>query len=56
MDKKEKKRLEVLRQKLQTLKQQLAGARRQSDEPGEAEKLEEQISAIEREIERIKSG
>ena len=35
MDGKAKKRLEVIKQKLQLLRQKLSGAKRQDDEPGE---------------------
>ena len=35
MDGKAKKRLEVIKQKLQLLRQKLAGAKKQNDEPGE---------------------
>jgi hypothetical protein len=34
VDKKAKKRIDVLHQKLQKLRQQLAGAKQQPDEPG----------------------
>ena len=56
MDKKSKKKLEILRQRLQTLRQQLAGAKQQQDEPDEVERLENQISTIEVEAEKLKSG
>ena len=49
MDKKAKKRMEVLRTRTQKLKQQLAGAKQQDDEPGEVERLENEISANEAE-------
>ena len=45
MDGKAKKRLEVIKQKLQLLQQKLAGAKRQDDEPGEVRNLEQQIAA-----------
>ena len=49
MDGKAKKRLEVIRQKLLLLKQRLAGAKKQDDEPGEIQKLEKEIAALEAE-------
>jgi hypothetical protein len=55
VDKKAKKRIEVLRQKIQKLQLQLAGARQQQDEPGEVTKLEAEIAAAQSEIERLKS-
>jgi cob(I)alamin adenosyltransferase len=56
MDKKAKKRLEVLRHKLQKLQQQLAGAKQQEDEPGEVRRLEQEIASVEAELERIKQA
>lgn len=49
MDGKVKKRLEVIRQKLLLLKQRLAGAKKQDDEPGEIRKLEQEIAQLEAE-------
>ena len=54
MDKKAKKRLEVINKKLQTLRQQLAGARQQDDEPGEIERLETEIAALTEEAQKLK--
>jgi archaellum component FlaC len=56
IDKKAKKRLEVIRHKLQTLRRQLAGAKQQNDEPGEVERLEKEVAALESEAERLKNG
>jgi archaellum component FlaC len=56
MDKKAKKRLEVLHQRIQKLRQQLAGAKQQADEPGEIEKLDAEIKHAEREIEKLKGA
>lgn len=54
MDGREKKRLEVIKQKLQMLRQKLAGARKQDDEPGEVKQLEQQIAALEAEAAKLK--
>ena len=54
MDKKAKKKTDVLRQRLQKLQQQLAGAKAQPDEPGEAVRLEKEIAAAEAELARLK--
>ena len=54
MDKKDKKRLEVLKQKIQKLRLQLAGARQQADEPGEEAKILKESQAAEAEIAQIK--
>ena len=43
MDKKAKKRIDLLNKRLQKLRQQLSGAKKQMDEPGEAERLEAEI-------------
>jgi hypothetical protein len=54
MDGKAKKRLEVIKQKLQLLRQKLAGAKRQDDEPGEVKKLEQEIAALEAEAAKLR--
>jgi seryl-tRNA synthetase len=56
MDKKAKKRLEVLRQRTQKLQQQIAGAKKQTDEPGEIERLENELNEVKTEIEKLKSS
>ena len=56
MDKKAKKRAEVLRKRIQKMKQQLAGARQQDDEPGEVAALEQQIAEAEAELEKLKGS
>ena len=56
MDKKAKKRVEVLRQRTQKLNQQLAGARQQEDEPGEVDRIEQEIASVKEEIERLKAS
>jgi archaellum component FlaC len=53
-DRKSKKRLEVLSRKLNTLRQRLAGARRQVDDPAEVERLQEEIGSLEAEIRKLK--
>lgn len=55
MDKRDKKRIDVLNQKLAKLKQQLSGARRQMDEPDEVTRLEKQIAEVEAELQKLKS-
>jgi hypothetical protein len=55
MDGRAKKRLEVIKQKLQLLRQKLAGARRQDDEPGEVRKLEQEIAALEAEATKLRA-
>jgi uncharacterized small protein (DUF1192 family) len=54
LDKKAKKRIDVLRQKIQKLQLQLAGTRQQEDEPGEVAKLEADIAAAQSEIDKLK--
>jgi len=56
MDKKSKKRLEILRQKLDKSRKLLVDARKQPDEPQEIENLEKLIESIGDEIAKIKSG
>lgn len=54
MDKKQKKRLDVLNTRIQNLRQQLAGARKQMDDPAEVRNLEKQLAAAEEELNKIK--
>jgi peptidoglycan hydrolase CwlO-like protein len=56
MDKKAKKRIDLLQQKLQKLRQQLAGAKKQMDEPEEAVRLEKEIAAAEAELHKLKES
>ncbi|MBM3998662.1 MAG: hypothetical protein FJ297_03795 [Planctomycetes bacterium] len=56
MDKKARKKIDVLNQKLQALRPKLAGARRQLDDPSEVARLEEEIRGIEAEIERLRGS
>lgn len=54
MDKKAKKRLQIINQRLQTLRQQLAGARQQADDPQEIRMLERQVAEAEAEAAKLK--
>ena len=56
MDKKAKKRIDLLQTKLQTLRQQLAGAKKQMDEPDEVKRLEREIAAATAELEKLKES
>ncbi|MEC9093783.1 MAG: hypothetical protein VX438_13820 [Planctomycetota bacterium] len=56
MDRKAKKRLEVLRKKMIKLQQQLAGVKEQADEPGEILDVENQIAKAQAEIESLKNS
>lgn len=56
MDKKAKKRLEVLRQKVEKTQKLLAAAKQQTDDPDEVSQLENQIAELKSEIERLKNG
>jgi hypothetical protein len=53
LDKKAKKKQDVLRLRLQKLQQQLAGARKQMDDPDEVRRLESDIAAAKAELEKI---
>lgn len=50
MDKKAKKRIAVLRTRLQKLERMLAGAKQQCDDPEEVKDLEQQISRAREEL------
>jgi DNA-binding FrmR family transcriptional regulator len=54
MDKKLKKKMETLHQRIQRLRQQLAGAKKQRDDSGEAASLQQQLAATEAELARLK--
>ena len=54
MDKKVKKKMHVLKQRIQVLQQQLAGTKKQMDDPGELKSLEQQLAAAETELAKIK--
>ena len=56
MDKKTKKRLEVLRKKLDKTRVILNCAKEQTDEPDEVVKLEQEIESLTAEIEKLKNG
>ncbi len=50
MDKKTRKRIQTLRERLQSRQQALAGAKQQPDDRGELERLEQEIAAIREEL------
>ena len=55
MDKRAKKRIEVLRTRIANLQQQLAGARKQMDDADEVKNLEKQLAAAEAELAKLKA-
>lgn len=55
MDKKAKKRIDLLRKKIKELRPRLAGAKQQMDDPDEVRQLESQIAAAEQEIEKLQA-
>jgi hypothetical protein len=56
MDKKAKKRLDLLRKKLTEMQQRLAGAKKQMDDPREVSQLEADIAAAQQEIDKLKDS
>lgn len=56
MDKKAKKRIEVLRKKITQLQQRLAGAKQQMDDPDEVRQYESELAAAQEEIEKLKAS
>jgi hypothetical protein len=56
MDKKTKKKLQNLNQRLQALRQQLAGAKKQADDPSELEAFNTRIAEVEAEIAKLKAS
>ena len=56
MDKKAKKKMQTLNERIQKLRQQLAGVRKQADDPGELQAFERQIADAEAELAKLKAG
>ena len=56
MGKKEKKQAEAIRNKLKKLRQQLAGAKQQCDDPDEVTRLQQQVDDAEAELKRLKES
>jgi len=56
MDKKTKKKIHALNQRLQKLRQQLAGAKKQADDPGELEALQKQVADAESQLAKLKGA
>jgi hypothetical protein len=54
MDKKTKKRIEVLQQKVAKLQQLLAAAKKQPDDPAEIPRLELELTAAREELSALK--
>lgn len=54
MDK--KKKIEVLHQRIQNLRRQIAGAKKQLDDTTELKNLEKQLAAAEAELAKIKAS
>lgn len=53
VDKKAKKRIEVLRKKQEMLVKQIAGAKKQLDDPEELRKFEAELAAVLKEINEL---
>jgi DNA-binding FrmR family transcriptional regulator len=56
MDKKAKKKIQALNQRLQKLRQQLAGAKKQMDDPSELATLQQQVAEAEAELAKVKGS
>lgn len=56
MDKKAKKRIELLHKKMNDLQQRLAGARKQMDDESEVRQLETELAEARAEIEKLKAS
>jgi predicted nucleic acid-binding Zn-ribbon protein len=52
-DKKQKKQIEATKTKIQRLRQLLAGARDQPDDPQEISRLKQEIAALEEQIRKL---
>jgi len=56
VDKKDKKRIEVLQQKVAKLQQLLTAAKQQPDDPAEPARLEQELAAARAELAALKKG
>jgi hypothetical protein len=56
VDKKAKKRLEVINKKLQTLRPRLAGSKAQADDLNELKQLQDEIAKLEAEAAELKAS
>lgn len=56
MDKKAKKRIEVLRKKISQLQQQLVGAKQQPDDPDEPTRIQAEIDQHKDEMNKLKAS
>jgi hypothetical protein len=56
MDKRMKKRMDALRKRIQKLHLQVAGARKQADDPAEVAVFEAQLEAAEAELKKLKES
>jgi hypothetical protein len=54
VDKKAKKKIDVLHDRITKLRQQLAGAKKQLDDPAEVVRLERDIAQAQAELDKIK--
>ncbi|MGB6043365.1 MAG: hypothetical protein WBF93_09440 [Pirellulales bacterium] len=56
MDKKSKKRIDLLNKRLQKLRQQMSGVKQQTDDPDELDRIEVEIAAAEEELTKMKEA
>lgn len=56
MDKKAKKKIDVLHQRVQKLQLQVAGAKKQMDDPAELARLEKDLASAEAELNKLKES
>lgn len=56
VNKKAKKKIEVLKKKLGTLRRQLAGAKKQTDEVGEVERLSAEVAQVEASLTELRNS
>jgi peptidoglycan hydrolase CwlO-like protein len=56
LNKKQKKQIEAAKNKIQRLQQLLNAAREQPDDPADVPRLENEIAALQAEIEKIRNG
>ncbi len=56
MDKKAKKRIEVIRKKISQLQQQLVGSKQQPDDPEEPARFQAEIDKLKEEMHKLKDS
>lgn len=55
MDKKQKKRLQIIREQIQRARKRLSGQKQQCDDPAETQRITDEIASLEAEAQKLKA-